>query len=66
MANEKFQGGEQFYSKNYLLEMPRSRPNMRLKSAPQKLKFLMAKAISKRYTLDCICKCPCSFPHSYT
>ena len=29
---------------------------IRLKSAPQKLNFLMAKAISKRCTLDCSCK----------
>ena len=33
--------------------MPRPQAKMRLKSAPQKLKFLMAKDISKRYTLDC-------------
>ena len=38
---------------------------MRLKSAPQKLNFLMTKAISKSYTLDCSCKCPCTFSHSY-
>ena len=65
MANERLQGEEQFHSKNYLLEMPRSHAKMRLKSAPQKLNFLMAKAISKSYTLDCSCKCPCTFPHSY-
>ena len=35
--------------------MPRSRAKMRLKSAPQKLNFLMAKDISKNYTLDCSC-----------
>ena len=65
MASERLQGEEQFHSKNYLLEMPRSHAKMRLKSAPQKLNFLMAKAISKRCTLDCSCKCPCTFPHSY-
>ena len=65
IASERLQGEEQFHSKNYLLEMPRSHAKMRLKSAPQKLNFLMAKAISKRCTLDCSCKCPCTFPHSY-
>ena len=30
---------------NYLLKIPRSYPKMRLKSAPQKLNFLMAKSI---------------------
>ena len=64
-ASERLQGEEQFHSKNYLLEMPRSHAKMRLKSAPQKLNFLMAKAISKSCTLDCSCKCPCTFPHSY-
>ena len=43
----------------------RSHAKMHLKSAPQKLNFVMAKAISKSYTLDCSCKCPCTFPHSY-
>ena len=52
MASERLQGEEQFHSKNYLLEMPRSHAKMRLKSAPQKLNFLMAKAISKSCTLD--------------
>ena len=65
MERERLQGEEQFHSKNYLLEMPRSHAKMRLKSAPQKLNFLMAKAISKSFTLDCSCKCPCTFPHSY-
>ena len=54
MTSERLQGEEQFYSKNYLL-----------KRAPQKLNFVMAKAISKGYTLDCSCKFPCMFPHSY-
>ena len=65
MVNERIQRDEQFHSNNYLLEMPRSHAKMRLKSAPQKLNFAMAKAISKSYTLDCSCKCPCTFPHSY-
>ena len=65
MAKERLQGEEQFHSKDYLLEMPRFHAKMRLKSAPQKLNFLMAKAISKSFTLDCSCKCPSTFPHSY-
>ena len=58
MANERLQEEEQFHSKNYLLGMPRSHANMRLKSASQKLNFVMVKAILKFYTLDCSCKCP--------
>ena len=54
-----------FHSKNYLLEIPRFHAKMRLKSASQKLNFLMGKAVSKRCILDCSCKCPCTFPHSY-
>ena len=65
MASERLQGEEQFHTKNYLLEMSRFHAKMRLKSAPQKLNFLMAKAISKSCTLDCSCKCSCTFPHSY-
>ena len=64
MESERLQGEEQFHSSNYLLERPSFHAIMRLKSAPQKLNFLMAKAISKRCTLDCSCKCPCTFPHS--
>ena len=45
MASERLQGEEQFHSKNYLLEIPCSHVKMRLKSAPQKLNFVMAKAI---------------------
>ena len=55
MASERSQGDEQLHSKNYLLKMPCSHAKMRLKSAPQKLNFLMAKDISKCYTLDCSC-----------
>ena len=48
-----------------LLEMPCFNGKMRLKNAPQNPNFIIAKAISKRYTLDCNCKCPETFPHSY-
>ena len=66
MANEKLQGEDkQFHSMNYLLEMACFYTKMRLKSAPQKLNFLMAKATSKSCTLDCSCKCSSTFPHSY-
>ena len=65
IASERLQGEEQFYTKNYLLELCRFHAKMRLKSAPKKLNFLMAKTISKSCTLDCSCKCPCTFPHSY-
>ena len=64
MASER-QREEQIHAKNYLLEMSCFHAKMRLKSAPQKLNFLMAKAISKSCTLDCSCKCSCTFPHSY-
>ena len=65
MANERLQGEKQFYSKNYLLEMPRSHAKVHFKSAPYKLNFVMAKDISKSYGLDWRCKCPSTFPHSY-
>ena len=65
IVNEQLQGEAQFHSKNYLLEMPRSHTKMYLKCAPQKLNFVMAKAISKSYTPDCSCKCSGTFPHSY-
>ena len=45
MANKRLRGEEQFHSKNYALEIPRSHIKMRLKSAKQKLNFAMAKAI---------------------
>ena len=65
MASERLQGEEQFHTMNYLWEMSRVHAKMRLKSAPKKLNFLMAKDRSKSYTLDCSCKCSCSLPHSY-
>ena len=65
MASKRLLGEKQFYYNNYLLEMSRFHPKMHLKSAPQKLNFLMAKAISKRCTLHYSCKYPCTFPHRY-
>ena len=47
ISNEKLQGEEHCRSKNYLLEMPCSHTKMCLKSAPQKMNFVMAKAITK-------------------
>ena len=60
----QLQGKEQFHTKNYLFKMSRFHAKMRLKSPPQKINFLMAKAISKSCTLDCTCKYPCTFSHS--
>ena len=54
MVDERLQGEKQFHSNNYLLEMC-SHTKMLLKIAPQKLNFVMAKALSKNYTLDCSC-----------
>ena len=45
MANERLQVEEQFHSENYLLKMSHFHTKMRSKSAPQKLNFVMAKAI---------------------
>ena len=55
MASERLQGDEQLHSKNYVLEMTRSHAKTHLKSAPQKLNFLIAEGISKSYTLNCSC-----------
>ena len=38
--------------------MPHSLAKMNLKSAAQKLEFVMVRAISKSYTQDCSCKFP--------
>ena len=65
MASERLKGDEKFHSKGYLLKMPCFHAKMHLKSAPQKLDFLMTKAISKGCTLDCSCKCHYTFRHSY-
>ena len=64
MASERLQGEEQFYSKKYLLEMLYSHDKMRLKNSLQKLDIVMAKAISKSYTLalDCSWKMPLHVP----
>ena len=62
MTNERLQGEQQFHSKNYLSEIPRSHAKMHLKSVTKKLNFVM----SKIYTIDCSCKYSCTFPHSYT
>ena len=47
MASERLQGEEQFNSKKYLSEMSSFHAKMHLKSAQQKLNFLIEKAISK-------------------
>ena len=65
MTSERLQEERKFHSKNYFLEMSRFHAKMRLKSAPQKLNFLMEKATSKSCTLDCSYKCLCKFPHGY-
>ena len=52
----RLQGVEQFHSKNYLLEIPRSHAKMRLKSALQQLNSVLTKATSKIYTLNCSSK----------
>ena len=51
--------------KNHVLKVPPSHAKMHLKSATQKLNFLMAKGIQECYTLKCNHKCPCTFPQSY-
>ena len=56
MENERLQGKKQYHSKNCLLKIPRSHAKMHLKSTPQKLNFVIAKAISKSYKLDCSSK----------
>ena len=52
-------------SNNLILRTKFWKCPVRLKSAPQKLNFLMAKAISKSYRQDCSCKRSCTFLHSY-
>ena len=65
MGSETIQGEEQLQSKNYLLKMSCSHAKMHLKSAPQKLNFVMAKVISKTYTINYSSKCACTFPFNY-
>ena len=60
MASKRLQGEEQFQAKSYVLEMPCSHAKIHLKSAPQKLNFVMGKAILKSCTLDCSCNCLCT------
>ena len=62
MTSARLQGRNNYIRVTTFFEMPRFNAKMRLKSAPQKLNFLMAEAISKSYTLVS-CKCPCTFPH---
>ena len=57
MPSVRLQGQEKFHSKNCLLEMPSSHAKIRVKSAPQKLKFLMTRTIRKSY------ECSYTFPH---
>ena len=45
--------------------MPTSHAKMHLKSARQRLDFLMAKVIQKSYSLNCSHKCSCTFLHSF-
>ena len=45
IASERLQGEQQSHCKNYFLEISCFHAKMRLKSASQKLNFLMAKAI---------------------
>ena len=47
MSNERLQGQNSFQSKNHFLEILPPHAKMLLKSAPQKLNFLTAKAIQK-------------------
>ena len=63
MSYERLHGEERFRSKKYLLEVTPSHSKMRMKSAPEKLNFVMAKAKWKSYTLDCNHKW--TFTHSY-
>ena len=65
MANGTLQGKEQFRFKCYLLEILCYHAQLRLKSAPQKLNLVIAKAISIAYTQAYSCKCSCLFPHIY-
>ena len=66
MSNERWQGEELFKYKSHALEMPPFHAKMRLKGAPQKLNFLMAKSIQESYTVNCSHKCSCTFSHIYT
>ena len=54
MAIGRLKGKKQFHSKNYFIQNALLPFQNAFKSAPQKLNFVMAKAISKRYSLDFI------------
>ena len=63
MANERLQGEEQYHSKNFgNVSFPWENG---LENCTTKLSFVMPKDESKLYTLDCSCKCLCTFQHSY-
>ena len=47
MSYERLHDEEKFRSEKYLLEMTPSHAKMRLKSAPEKLNFVMAKPYEK-------------------
>ena len=54
-----------YFRRRIVLEVPLSHAKMCLKSASQKVNFLMAKNIQKSYTLNYNHKRPCTFPDSY-
>ena len=60
MENERLQEEQKVHSIRTTLKMLRSHA----KSAPRKMIFVLAKAISKSYTPDCSCKCFRTFSHS--
>ena len=62
MASERLQGEEQFYSKN-LLEVAMSKC---VGKSTTKTELCNFRSYINKYTQDCSCKCPCTFPHSYT
>ena len=63
IASERLQGVEQFYSKYFLWKCLIPMPECVWKVHHKN--WTLVKAISKSYTLDCSCKFPCTFPHSY-
>ena len=64
IANERLERDEQFHSKNYHLEMPRSHAKMCFKSATKTELFNGKSYINMLYT-RCNCKCACTIPNSY-
>ena len=64
MATERLQGEE-----NFILRLPLGNglfpcQNAFEKSTP-KTELCNGKSYIKKNTIDCSCKCPCTFPHSY-